>query len=351
MDYYGLIGPFARLLPAEVAHKAALSALKCGLVPTAPSFNHPALVSQCFGLTFKNPVGLSAGLDNNAEALQTLLKQGFGFIEVGGVTPLPQPGNPSPRIFRLAEDGAIINRAGFPNKGVHFLVENLKRRKAEGIVGVNIAKNKDSLDHTYDYLVCLEAVYDHVDYVTVNISSPNTVGLRDLQQKEALSALMKAITEKRDTLVKAGAKRKPILYKIAPDLAPQDKEEIVEAALKHLVDGLTVTNTTITRPCGLQSRHHSERGGLSGQPLKPLALETLREIYRLSQGRIPLIGVGGIASAEDAYARIKAGASLLQLYTGLIYHGFGLVRQINEGLVRLLEQDGFKNVKEAVGKE
>jgi dihydroorotate dehydrogenase len=351
MDYYRLIGPLARLLPAETAHEAAIGALKCRLVPAAPVFLHPALHSECFGLSFANPLGLAAGFDKNAAASNALLEQGFGFIEAGTVTPLPQPGNPRPRLFRLPEDEAVINRLGFNNEGVHAFVANLAQRRRGGIVGANIGKNKDSLDAAYDYAACLDAVYPHADYITINISSPNTVGLRDLQQKEALSALMKTIAARRDELAKATAKRKPLLYKIAPDLAPQDKEDIIEVALSHFADGLIVSNTTVTRPDNLQSRHRTERGGLSGAPLKTLALGTLRDIHRISKGRIPLVGIGGIGSAEDAYARIRAGASLVQLYTALIYQGFGLVRSINEGLVQLLERDGFKNIKEAIGTE
>jgi dihydroorotate dehydrogenase len=351
MDYYALLGPLVRLLPAEVAHETAIRALKAGVVPPARAKTRPALQSGCFGLSFPNPVGLAAGFDKNAEAVDALLAQGFGFVEAGTVTPLPQPGNPRPRMFRLNEDEAVINRLGFNNQGIHAFVGKLQKRKNSGLVGANISKNKDSLDATYDYMASLEAVYNHADYITINVSSPNTVGLRDLQQKEALSALMLALTKKRDELAAKNGKRKPVLYKIAPDLTPQDKEDIVEVALAHHVDGLIVTNTTITRPTNLKSHHRGERGGLSGAPLFTLSTATLRDIYKLSQGKLPLIGVGGIASPEDAYAKIKAGASLVQLYTALVYQGFALVERINEGLVRLLEQDGFKSVGEAVGKD
>jgi dihydroorotate dehydrogenase len=351
MDYYSLLGPLVRLLPAEAAHNAALQALKTGIVPLKTSTHHPMLQSTCFGLTFANPVGLAAGFDKNAEAVDALLAQGFGFVEAGTITPLPQPGNPTPRMFRLSEDEAVINRLGFNNKGVHAFVANLQKRKRSGITGANIGKNKDSLDAAYDYATTLEAVYPQVDYITVNISSPNTVGLRDLQRKEALLGLMETVEAKRNELTARFGSRKPVLYKIAPDLETQDKEDIVAAALAKKVDGLIVTNTTITRPTSLQSRHHAERGGLSGKPLFALSTQTLRDIYGLSKGKIPLIGVGGIASAEDAYAKIKAGASLVQLYTGLVYQGFGLVTRINEGLVHLLERDGHKTLREAIGTE
>jgi len=351
MDYYSLLGPLVRLLPAESAHNAAICALKAGIIPPTTDKTYPTLESQCFGLTFKNPVGMAAGFDKNAEVVDALLTQGFGFVEAGTVTPLAQSGNPHPRMFRLADDDAVINRLGFNNKGMHAFAQNLKQRKKSGIVGANISKNKDSLDATYDYATSLEAVYDYADYITINVSSPNTVGLRDLQQKEALSALMQAMGKKRDELAAKYGKRKPVLYKIAPDLTAQDKEDIVEVALAHRIDGLIVTNTTITRPPNLRSQHRNERGGLSGRPLFVLSTETLRDIYKLSHGKIPLVGVGGIASAEDAYAKIKAGASLVQLYTALVYQGFDLVQRINEGVVRLLELDGFKNISEAVGKE
>lgn len=349
MDYYSVLGRFIRLLPAETAHTAAIQALRSSLIPASRPVEHEALQSTCFGLAFSNPVGMAAGFDKNAEVVDGLLKQGFGFVEAGTVTPLPQPGNPRPRMFRLAEDEAVINRLGFNNEGLHVFVQNLRKRKEKGIVGANIGKNKESLDALYDYVTSLEAVYAHADYITVNISSPNTVGLRDLQQKNALSELIMAVTRKRDELAAASV-RKPVLYKIAPDLNPSDKEDIAEVALAHRVDGLIVSNTTVSRPATLKSSFAAEKGGLSGKPLFALSTETLTDMYRLCGGRIPLIGVGGIASAEDAYIKIKAGASLVQLYSALVYKGFGLVRQINEGLTGLLERDGFKNITAAVGK-
>ncbi len=351
MDYYALMGPLIRLLPAETAHGAAICALKLGAVPPARKSPHPSLQSECFGLSFPNPLGLAAGFDKNAEVVDGLFMQGFGFVEAGTVTPLPQPGNPCPRMFRLNEDKAVINRLGFNNLGVHAFVKNLQQRRQQGVVGANIGKNKDSLDATHDYISALDAVYAHADYITINISSPNTVGLRDLQQKESLQKLMQALTRKRDGMVAAQGKRKPVLYKIAPDLTDQNKEDIVEVALAEKIDGLIVTNTTITRPSTLKSTHSGERGGLSGAPLFVQSTQTLRDIYKLSKGNIPLIGVGGISNAEEAYMKIKAGASLLQLYTALVYEGFGLVERINEGLVRLMEKDGFKHIQEAVGTE
>ncbi len=351
MDYYSVIGKYVRMLPAETAHNAALCALRHGLVPSMRPVEHPCLTTNVLSMTFPNPLGLAAGFDKNAEAVDGLLKQGFGFIEAGTVTPLPQPGNPRPRLFRLAEDEAIINRFGFNSDGVHVFADNLKKGKRSGIVGANISKNKDSLDATHDYSTVLQSVYHLVDYITINISSPNTVGLRDLQQKEALSALIASVEKNREELIRLTGKRKPIVYKIAPDLSPQDRENIVEVALTHNIDGLIVTNTTVERPSNLKSYYYIERGGLSGKPLFDLSTNVLRDIYCLSKGKIPLIGVGGISSAEDAYVKIKSGASLIQIYSVLVYKGFEAVRSINEGLIKLLERDGFKNIREAVGKD
>jgi dihydroorotate dehydrogenase len=351
MDYYSVLGKAARLLSPETAHHAALFALKHRLVPPSKPSQHSSLRSQFLGIAFSNPVGLAAGFDKDAEAIDALFAQGFGFLELGTVTPLPQPGNPRPRLFRLSEDEAIINRFGFNSKGVYAFADNLKKRKKPGIIGANISKNRDSLDVIYDYSVALATVYDLVDYIVINISSPNTVGLRDLQQKHALSELMLHIEKKRVQLALAAKKRKPLLYKIAPDLSQQDKEDIVEVALANNIDGLIIANTTVARPVSLKSIHANERGGLSGKPIFDASTAVLRDVYRLSGGRIPLIGVGGIASAEDAYAKIKAGASLVQLYSSLIYRGFGVIRSINEGLVKLLERDGFSHIQEAIGKE
>lgn len=351
MDYYSFVGPLVRLLPAESAHQTALCGLKYGLLPKNTSPLSPLLKTECLGLDFKTPVGLAAGFDKNAEVTDALLAQGFGFVEVGTVTPLPQPGNPRPRLFRLLEDEGLINWLGFNNKGVHVFAENLRKRKRPEPVGANIGKNKDSLDALYDYTVALEAVYGYADYITINISSPNTVGLRDLQRKDSLRELMQAIRKKSEEMAASTGKRKPVLYKIAPDLTAHDKVDIMDAALAHQVDGLIVTNTTIMRPDGLISGERTERGGLSGKPLFELSTDTLRDMYRLSRGKIPLIGAGGIDSPEAAYAKIRAGASLVQLYTALVYHGFGLVNRINTGLAQLLKRDGFNNICEAVGSE
>ncbi|MEI7669327.1 MAG: quinone-dependent dihydroorotate dehydrogenase [Pseudomonadota bacterium] len=353
MNKDSITGKMLRLLPPEMAHGLAINALKFGFVPDARKIDNPILATNLFGLDFPNPVGLAAGFDKNAESVNGLLKQGFGFIELGTVTPLQQSGNPTPRVFRLKEDEAVINRYGFNSLGIHKFAENLKKRKLGGIVGANIGKNKDSLDALHDYSNALAAVYDLVDYITVNISSPNTVGLRDLQQKNALSGLVSGIEKKRIELTLEYGKRKPILYKIAPDISEKDKNDIVQVAFDYKIDGLILTNTTISRPENLNNRYKNEKGGLSGRPLFDLSTNCLRDIYRISNGKIPLIGVGGISSAEDAYTKIKAGASLIQLYTALIYNGMKIVNDINEGLIKLLERDGFSHhqIQQAVGSD
>ena len=348
MSYYNFIGKIARTLPPEMAHSMAINALKHGLVPPARTVTNPALKTEFLGMQLPNPLGLAAGFDKNAEAVDGLLSQGFGFIELGTVTPLAQAGNPSPRLFRLPEDSAVINRFGFNSAGIHQFITNIKKHKKSGIIGANIGKNKDSLNAIYDYTSALEAVYPLVDYVTVNISSPNTVGLRDLQQKALLAELMQTMQAVHTRLANTTT-RKPLLYKIAPDLSEAELENIIEVALENAIDGLIISNTTISRPESLISKAKTEKGGLSGKPLFILSTQTLQNIYRISKGKIPLIGAGGIASAAEAYEKIKVGASVLQLYTALVYHGFELVHTINSELVTLLERDGFKNIKEAVG--
>lgn len=349
-DLFSLARPVLHALPPEAAHHAALRALCSGLLPGSAGVAHPALVQTLFGLAFKNPVGLAAGFDKNAVAIDALLKQGFGFVEAGTVTPLPQPGNPKPRLFRLSEDRAVINRLGFNNQGLARFTENFSRRHpALGIAGANIGKNKDATDAVADYVTGLQAVYAHADYVTINISSPNTKGLRDLQSREALTQLLAALLHTRNELQAAHKKRIPLLLKIAPDLDAGQCEDIAQAISEHAIDGLIVSNTTISRPESLASPHRAEAGGLSGVPLFDLSTKTLAIMHKLTGGTLPLIGVGGIASPQDAYAKIRAGASLVQLYSALVYQGFGLVQRINAELPGLLARDGFSCVSEAVG--
>ena len=335
-----------RLLPPETAHRCAIRALRAGLAPGHAAVDPPALTTRVWGLTFSNPVGVAAGFDKDAEVFAPLLARGVGFAEIGTVTPRPQPGNPKPRIFRLTQDGAVINRLGFNNRGMAAAATRLsKRDPARGVVGVNIGRNKDSVDALADYRACFETLAPLADYVTVNISSPNTPGLRDLQARAELEKLVAAMHEARAAL----GLSLPILVKIAPDLDDVAKADIAAVAVERNVDGLIVSNTTIARPPTLTSSARDEAGGLSGRPLLAPSTALLADLYRRTEGRVPLIGVGGIASAAEAYAKIRAGASLVQLYTALVYQGLGLVGEIKTGLAQKLAADGFASVAEAVG--
>lgn len=345
MSFYKFIRPFIFMFPAETAHNLAIAALKYHLIPGAGQKRCNELETKIFGIDFPCPVGLAAGFDKNAEVLSSLLNLGFGFVEVGTCTPLPQNGNDKPRLFRLEEDEAIINRFGFNNCGAEQFVKNLKNNKNKGVIGANIGKNKTSNDAVSDYLTMLEKVYGLSDYITVNISSPNTPGLRDLQGKKELDKLLGAIIEKRASLP---GKKIPILLKISPDTNNTERADIAEIALKYSIDGLIISNTTIHRE-GLHGENAGEQGGLSGRPLFNKSNEALREMYRLTLRQIPIIGVGGIFSGDDAYTKIKSGASLIQIYSAIIYQGFGIVPQINRRICELLRKDGFTNISQAVG--
>jgi dihydroorotate dehydrogenase len=315
---------------------AALQRMPARHPPTFPS-----LRTRVAGLNFPTPVGLAAGFDKDAEVPEAMLGLGFGFVEVGTVTPRPQQGNPRPRVFRLAADRAVINRLGFNNKGQAAAQEALQRRtRGHGVVGVNVGANKDSVDRIADYVAGVRAMSPLADYLTVNISSPNTPGLRGLQDEGALDELLAAVAEARSG--------KPVFLKVAPDLGDGDPERIVRAALDRKVDAIIVANTTVSRP-PLNSRHAAEAGGLSGAPLKPLALDALRRFRRASGGAMPLIGVGGIATANDAWERLRAGASLVQLYTAMVYEGPGIARRIAQGLAQRLKREGIANIAEIVG--
>jgi len=330
-------------LDPETAHRLTVAALKAAPagVPPRPG----PLATRVAGIDFANPVGLAAGFDKNAEVPDAMLGLGFGFVEVGSVTPRPQDGNPRPRLFRLVEDRAVINRMGFNNQGGEAVARRLAaRRRTGGIVGVNIGANKDSSDRIADYAAMTRLMAPFGDYLAVNISSPNTPGLRALQDESALTALLEAVIEAK------GAARTPVFLKVAPDLGPQDIDAIARIALDRRLDALIVSNTTVARP-SLRSRHAGEAGGLSGAPLAPLALERLRDFRKATGGAIPLVGVGGIASAEDAWARIRAGASLVQLYSAMVYEGPGLAKAVAGGIVRLMRRDGFSSIAEAVGSE
>jgi dihydroorotate dehydrogenase len=330
-------------LEPERAHALTLT-----LLPWLVAFSTPKpprrLAIDVFGLRFPSPIGIAAGFDKNAEVPDALLKLGFGFAEVGTITPKPQSGNPQPRIFRLVEDAAVINRLGFNNQGLdHARLRMAARQKLPGIVGANVGANKDSIDRIADYETGIRSMLGLASYVTINISSPNTPGLRALQSRDHLDELVQRCQAAR------GDDPTPLIVKLAPDLTDEDANDIAEIATMRHIDGLIVSNTTISRPSGLRSAAATETGGLSGAPLFRLSTEKLRQMRRLTRGQIPLIGVGGVSTGAQAYAKIKAGASLIQLYTGLIYQGPGLIKALHSELEALLVQDGFNSLSEAVG--
>ena len=337
---YPLLRPAVFLLEAERAHRLTIEALR--LMPHGGPARPGKLATEVVGLHFPNPLGMAPGFDKDAEVPDAVLGLGFGYTEIGTITPLAQSGNPKPRLFRLSEDRAVINRMGFNNAGHSAAFERLSRRKRRGIVGVNVGANKDSANRIDDYLSGIRTFAPLADYITVNISSPNTPGLRDLQGDRELAELLSAIAANRES------GDPPVFLKVAPDLDEAAPARIVEAAIKHGIAALIVSNTTISRP-PLKSRHEGEAGGLSGAPLRDLAQQRLRDFHAISQGAVPLIGVGGIASAEDAWARIRAGASLVQLYSAMVYEGPGLARTLHRGLERLMKRDGFASIAEAVG--
>ncbi|MXP40229.1 quinone-dependent dihydroorotate dehydrogenase [Altererythrobacter soli] len=344
--FYRLLRPALFTLDAERAHGLALAALKARPAGAPP--RPGPLAVEVAGLAFPNPVGMAAGFDKDGEVPDALLAQGFGFAEVGSITPLPQAGNPQPRLFRLAEDRAVINRMGFNNAGAEAAAKLLAARRGRaGIVGINVGANKDSPDRIADYAAMTRIMAPLASYLAVNISSPNTPGLRALQDEAALIDLLDAVMEARNE--KVGA-RLPVFLKVAPDLTPGDVDAIARIAVDKGLGALIVSNTTISRP-PLASRHAGEAGGLSGAPLKALALERLRDFRKATGGALPLVGVGGIATAEDAWERIRAGASLVQLYSAMVYEGPGIARRIVKGLERLMRRDGFASVAEAVGSE
>jgi dihydroorotate dehydrogenase len=345
---FRLLKPALFALDSETGHRLAIRGLKA-LPHSAPMPVPGSLAITVAGLAFPNPVGVAAGFDKDAEVPDALLGLGFGFTEVGSITPLPQAGNPRPRLFRLVEDQAVINRMGFNNAGAEAALERLRARaERPGIVGVNIGANKDSDDRIADYAVMAKKMAPFSSYLCVNVSSPNTPGLRALQDEGALSALIDAVIAARDEA--APGSPPPVFLKVAPDLEPADIDAIARIALDKRLGALVVSNTTIARPV-LRSRHAGETGGLSGAPLRELALERLRDFRKATGGAIPLVGVGGIASAEHAWERIRAGASLVQLYSAMVYEGPGLGARIVKGLEALMRRDGFTSIAEAVGSE
>jgi dihydroorotate dehydrogenase len=350
VNSYRLIGPLLRCLNAETAHDLTLWALEKGLGPSRRGDSDPALAVRLWNRDFDNPIGLAAGFDKNAAVVGPAFGLGFGFVEAGSVTPRPQPGNAKPRIFRLPEDRAVINRLGFNNLGAEVAAQNLRRwREAPlpGPLGVNLGKNRDTEDAASDYCAGAIALGGFADYLVINVSSPNTPGLRALQSRADLDRLIGAVKSAlQDSF---GEQAPPLILKIAPDLTGDDMKDIAGVALQRELDGLSISNTTITRPDSLAGRFRGETGGLSGRPLFNLSTRVLADMYRLTEGRIPLIGVGGVGSGADAYAKIRAGASLVQLYTALAYRGPGLVERIKRDLAELLRRDGFEKLGDAVG--
>ncbi|MDX5383515.1 MAG: quinone-dependent dihydroorotate dehydrogenase [Rhodobacterales bacterium] len=333
-----------RRIDPETAHGLAIRALKTGLVPLPGPVTSDRLKTTLAGLDLPNPVGLAAGFDKNGDVLGQLSRAGFGFVEVGATTPRPQPGNPRPRLFRLTEDRAAINRFGFNNQGMEAMAEKLAQRPKDAVIGLNLGANKDSADRAEDFARVLAHCGRHLDFATVNVSSPNTEKLRDLQGAAALSALLAGVMEARAWLPRPI----PVFLKIAPDLTAAELSEIADVARQSGVDAIIATNTTLDRD-GLRSAHRDEKGGLSGAPLFEKSTRVLAQLSQLTEGRIPLIGVGGISTPEQAYQKIRAGASAVQLYTALVYHGLSLVPQIARGLDTLLARDGFATMADAVG--
>ena len=328
----------------ETAHGLALRALQFGLAPTTGTITSDRLRTTIAGLTLPNPIGLAAGFDKNAIALRPLSRAGFGFLEVGAATPRPQPGNPKPRLFRLSEDRAVINRFGFNNDGMAAIADRLKNRPRDGIIGLNLGANKDSANRAEDFAIVLRDCGPYLDFATVNVSSPNTEKLRDLQGKEALTALLTSVMQTRNAL----DRKIPIFLKIAPDLSGADLDDIAQVAQDTGIDALIATNTTLDRD-GLKSPHACETGGLSGAPLFQKSTRILAQLYQKTGGTIPIIGVGGIASAQEAYDKIRAGASAVQLYSALTYQGLSVIPQIATGLDDLLKRDGHATLADATG--
>jgi dihydroorotate dehydrogenase len=345
IDLYPLLGLVLRGFEPERAHGLAIQALKRGLVPRPAIPADPILRTTVWGIEFPNPIGLAAGFDKNAEVPDAMLDLGFGFVEIGSVTPRAQPGNPKPRMFRLSEDEGVINRLGFNCEGLAAAVPRLAARARRGIVGVNLGKNKDTADAASDYETGAASLGRYCDYLVCNVSSPNTPGLRALQGKGPLQELIGRV----QTVLASLPTPPPLVLKIAPDITDEDKRDIAEVALAAGIAGLIVGNTTIARPESLRSAHRQETGGLSGRPLFALSTRILGDMYTATGGRLSLVGTGGIASGEDAYAKIRAGASLVQLYSALVYQGPALIGRIARELAALLRRDGFTRLADAVG--
>jgi dihydroorotate dehydrogenase len=346
VDLYPLARPFLMAMDAEQAHNLTIAALKTGLVPGGSRRDQDVLATRVFGLDFSNPLGLAAGFDKNAEVPDAMLKLGFGFVECGTVTPRPQDGNPKPRLFRVPTAQAVINRFGFNNQGLDAYAARLAARAGRpGIVGANVGKNKDTVDAASDYTACIRRVAPLAKYLVVNVSSPNTPGLRTLQSRDALADLLGQCLAAR---AETGA-TPPLLLKVAPDLTDEDKADIAAVVLDSGIDGLIVSNTTLARPAAIPPTLAAEAGGLSGRPLLEPSTKVLGEFYQLLGGKLPLVGVGGVSSGADAYAKIRAGASLVQFYSAMAYQGPALVGRIKAELAQRLTDDGYAHVADAVG--
>ncbi|MGQ3298154.1 quinone-dependent dihydroorotate dehydrogenase [Reyranella sp.] len=341
--WYSLLDLALSRLDAEAAHGLAIRALKTGLLPGDRRTDAVSLATTVWGRSLPNPIGLAAGFDKNAEVADAMLAQGFGLVEIGSVTPRPQEGNPRPRLFRLPQDRGVINRMGFPGQGLDAARSRLAARPRRGFVGVNVGANKDSVDRAADYVTGCVALAPYADYLVCNVSSPNTPGLRNLQGRTELAGLLKRVQDA------IAAKPVPLVVKIAPDATDEDLDDIVFVCRDLRLDGIIIGNTTLSRPSSLKSERRSETGGLSGAPLTALSTEVLRKAAQRVERQFPLIGCGGVGSGADAYAKIRAGATLVQLYSAMVYEGPPLIRRIKDELAALLARDGIKSVADAVG--
>jgi dihydroorotate dehydrogenase len=341
--WYSLADKFLTRLDAETAHGLAIRALKSGLLPGDRKPDPSSLLVTVWGRQLPNPIGLAAGFDKNAEVPDAMLALGFGLVEIGSVTPRPQDGNPRPRLFRLPEDRGVINRMGFPGQGLEAARSRLATRPRRGFVGINVGANKDSTDRAADYVTCSVALAPYADYLVCNVSSPNTPGLRNLQGRTELAGLLKRVQDA------IASKPVPLLVKIAPDATDDDLDDIVAVCRDLRMDGIIVGNTTLSRPASLRSERRGETGGLSGAPLTTLSTAVLRKTAQRVERQFPLVGCGGVGSGADAYAKIRAGATLVQLYSAMVYEGPPLIRRVKDELAVLLQRDGFASVAQAVG--
>jgi dihydroorotate dehydrogenase len=345
---FSILRPFLFSLDPETAHDLAIKSLKFNYLPSKmfEVEDEQILNTELLGKNFPNPIGLAAGFDKSAEVYNSLLRFGFGFVEVGTVTPLKQFGNSKPRIFRLEEDGALINRLGFNNDGIEIIKKRIKSEKKKGVLGINIGPNKNTKDQKNDFCLGLKNFFDIADYITINISSPNTEGLRDFHDQEKLKDLLLALNKiKNENKINI-----PLLLKISPDIVDNHISEIADVAIKNDISGIILTNTTNSNRDKLMNNFKKEEGGLSGKPLQQISTDMIKKFYKQLNGKIPIIGVGGVNSGKSAYEKITAGASLLQLYTGLVYKGPLLVKNIKKELIQILKSEGLNNIKDAVGK-